>query len=295
MNHNVEVSDIEAFVAVIDCESFTKAADRLSVTKGHISKQVKKLESAMGVRLITRTTRSLSLTDLGKNFYDESKASLMRLNQAVASTVDSSLEVSGKININSVGGIIGEDILGPILAEFGVMYPRVDIDLDFTSTRSNLIGEKFDLIIRMGKLEDSSFMARKISDFKIKTLASPKYLNKFKKIKHPRELKELNCLTGSVKKWSFVNNKTKSKSEVIVAGSFNCSNGRALLNAAKSDLGVVRLPEIYCESEISKGELVPVIQGWDVETVPIYALYYSNKFQTQKLKQLIDFIILKMR
>jgi DNA-binding transcriptional LysR family regulator len=292
MNYNeeVELSDIKAFIAVIESGTFTKAADYLKVTRGHISKQIKALELALGVRLITRTTRSLELTEIGKTFYDQANSSLTLLDNAVSSTINEAQEIKGTIRVNSVGGIIGEDVLAPIIAKFGVKYPEVDLELDFSSHRSNLVGDKFDLIIRMGKLEDSNFMAKKIADIKISTLASPDYINKTKKLKHPKDLKALNCLTGSVKKWNFINIKTRTKSEVIVTGNFNCPSGRALLNAAKNHLGIVRLPTMYCAEELKSGELVETLDQWEVESVPISILYYSNKLQTLKTKLLIDFI-----
>ena len=290
MNNNIELNDIKSFVTVCDLGSFTKAAQQLRVTRGHISKQIKGLEETMNVRLIMRTTRSMSLTDEGKLLYQESKASLTRLYQAVSTTLDDAEEISGTININSVGGIIGEDILAPILANFGTLYPNINIKLDFSSSRSDLIGEKYDLILRMGKLDDSNFMAKKIADFEICTLATPAYLKKNKIAEHPRDFKRLNCLTGSIKKWNFVNNKTKATSSISVSGSFQCPSGKSLLNAAKSDLGVVRLPKIYCEDEIRNGDLASAIKSWSIESVPVYLLYYSNKLQTKKMKLLIDYI-----
>lgn len=290
MNNNVELNDIKAFVAIGEHGSFTKAARKLGITRGHISKQIKKLEEDMGVRLIIRTTRSLTLTNEGAAFFQESKASLTRLYQAVSNTIDDAEEIGGVININSVGGIIGEDVLAPILANFAIIHPKVNINLDFSSTRADLIGDKYDIILRMGKLEDSNFMARKIADFEICTLASPTYLKKFKEIKDPKDLKNHNCLTGSVKKWSFINHKTKAKSQITVSGSFTCPNGKSLLNAAKSGLGIVRLPKLYCSNELKNKKLVSAIKDWDPEKVPIYLLYYSNKLQPKKVSTLIDYI-----
>lgn len=290
MNNNIELNDIKAFVAVAELGSFTKAANQLGITRGHISKQIKKLEEDMGVRLLIRTTRTLSLTTEGKLFFEESKASLTRLYQAVSSAIDDSVDISGTININSVGGIIGEDLLAPILAQFALKYPKIHISLDFSSTRSDLIGDKYDVILRMGKLDDSNFMAKKIADFEICTLASPKYLKQFKPIRDPKELKRLNCLTGSVKKWNFVNTKTNAKSHITVSGNFNCPSGKSLLNAAKSGLGVVRLPKIYCQGELKRNELVSAIKNWRPEKVPIYLLYYSNKLQPKKVSLLIEYI-----
>ena len=268
MNNNIELNDIKSFITICDQGSFTKAASKLQVTRGHISKQIKNLEEKMNVRLIMRTTRSMSLTDEGQLLYKESKDSLTRIYQAISATLDDAEEISGEININSVGGVIGEDILAPILAEFGCIHPDILINLDFSSSRSNLIGEKYDLILRMGKLDDSNFVAKKVADFEICTLATPEYLKKKGKITHPRDFKELNCLTGSVKKWSFTNNKTKANSTISVKGSFQCPSGKSLLNAAKSGLGVVRLPKIYCADEINKGELVLAINNWSIDTVP---------------------------
>lgn len=289
-NENVNLSDVKAFISVIEAGSFTGAAAKLKVTKGHISKQIKALELSLGVRLITRTTRSLFLTDIGKVFYDQANNSLSLLGEAINNTINEAQEIKGKIRINSVGGILGEDLLAPIIAKFGVKYPGVVIELDFSSNRSNLVGDKFDLIIRMGDLEDSNFMARNIANVKICTLASPKYIKQNKKVKHPKDLKNLNCLTGSIKKWSFINNKSKARADVSVEGSFSCPNGRALLNAALNNLGVVRLPELYCQEEIKKGKLVEVVDNWSVANVPVNILYYSNKLQTTKTKLLIDYI-----
>ena len=290
MNNNVELNDIKAFVAIAELGSFTKAASHLGITRGHISKQIKKLEEEMGVRLIIRTTRSLTLTAEGNAFFLESKASLTRLFQAVSSTIDYAEEISGVININTVGGVIGEDVLAPILAKFAVIHPKVHINLDFTSTRADLIGDKYDLILRMGKLDDSNFMAKKIADFEICTLASPEYLNQFSPINDPRDLKAHNCLTGSVKKWSLVNKKTKTKSQVTVSGNFSCPSGKSLLNAAKAGLGIVRLPKIYCLPELKSKKLVPAVTNWEPEKVPIYLLYYSNKLQPKKISALLEYI-----
>lgn len=290
MNNNVELNDIKAFVAIGELGSFTKAANHLGVTRGHISKQIRKLEENMGVRLIIRTTRSLTLTSEGNALFQEAKESLTRLFQAVSSTIDDTNEVNGIININSVGGIIGEDILAPILAKFAVIHPKVHINLDFTSSRSDLVGDKYDLILRMGKLDDSNYIAKKIADFQICTLASPKYLNQFKSLTDPKDLKKLNCLTGSVKKWSFIHASTNIKSQITVSGNFHCPSGKSLLNAAKAGLGVVRLPKIYCLPELKNKELIPAIKNWETELVPIYILYYSNKLQPKKISSLIDFI-----
>ena len=291
MNHNnFELNDLKSFVKVIDCGSFTDAAQELNVTRGHISKQIKKLEESLNLRLINRTTRTLSLTEYGDKLYHEAKASFIQIDQAVKATIQNSEEIAGKIRINSVGEIIGEDIIAPLLAQFCLKYPKVQLALDFSSSRSHLIGDQFDLILRMGKLEDSNFMARKLSDINIHVLASPKYIERNERIKVPKDLESHNCITGSIKKWSFIHSKTKKKTEINVTGNLTCPNGRVLLNCAKAHLGIVRIPEFYCKKELKNKTLVPVFKSWGAEKVPLHALYYSNKLQPKRMALLIDFL-----
>jgi len=216
-------------------------------------------------------------------------------------------QLQGSICINCVGGVIGEDILANIISEFNLQYPDIDVELDFSSPPVDLIAEAFDLVVRMGELANSGLVARRLTDIKVQVLASPDYLAKHTVLKHPKDLEQHNCLTGSIKRWRFHqksmqhNNAPIHELEINVKGNFSCKSGRALINAAKTGNGIVRLPELYCEDEINDNILAPAListsheEQWHSPDVPLFLLYHRNRYQPARLKVLINFICKKFK
>lgn len=304
MRNQPSLSDIRAFVTIAEHGSFTSAADVLNSSRAHISRQLSQLEKNLGVKLIFRTTRTQRLTETGEQFYKQCLSSLQMIDQAVVDAQEDTQALQGSIRINCVGGIIGEDILAQMIADFNLQYPDINIDLDFSSQRVDLIGEGFDLVIRMGDLEDSSLIARKLTNIEVVLLASPSYLARTEPIIHPKNLEQHNCLTGTVKRWQFHqraekhNNAMTHALEIKVTGNFICKSGRALINGALKGNGIVRLPKLYCENEIAQGSLVSVFEQnqvnastqWHSPDVPLFLLYHQNKYQPARLRLLIDFI-----
>ena len=291
MSNNLKLEDIKSFVTIGNYGSFTKAAQALGVSRGHLSKQLKNLESELSVQLVIRTTRSLSLTADGHKFYRRCKEALGGIAGAVEEVLDNSEEMKGKILINCVGGIIGEDIIAPLLADFAALHREVELEIDFNSSRVDLVKDKYDLIVRLGKLEDSEFMARGLGFACMSVLASKDYLSSAPALDCPKDLKKHNCLTGSISTWSFTNRKNqKTIKEVSVSGKYSCKNGRALKNAALKGLGVVRLPEVYCREAVASGVLVEVLDKWAPYRVPIHLLYYDKQYMPARLKGLVDFL-----
>ena len=291
MNNNVALADIRAFVAIADCGSFTRAADQLNASRAHLSRQLNQLEQQLGTQLLIRTTRSQRLTAAGEQFFRRCQEALLTIDQAIIESIDDSQQMHGRLAINCVGGFIGEELLGPMLAEFGRQYRDIELELDFSSQRVDLITEQFDLVVRMGALEDAGFIARQLTEITIETLASPDYLKRHGRPSDPRALKHHNCLTGSVKRWSYTCGEGASKSlDVQVAGNFSCKNGRVLLDAACQGNGIVRLPTLYCRRELAERQLVPVFEHWQAAPVPLHLLYHRNRYQPQRLKTLIDFV-----
>ena len=291
MNNNIALADIRAFVTIATCGSFTKAADTLGGSRAHLSRQLSQLESQLGIQLLIRTTRSQRLTDAGEVFFKKCQNALSGIDQAVLEVIDDSKQLHGPIAINCVGGPIGEEIVAPLVGEFSTHYPDIEINLDFSSQRVDLVGDGFDLVIRMGELDDSRFIARKLIMLPNTLFASPKYLAQHGIPEHPKDLKNHNCLTGSLKRWSFqhVENQ-KQTADVSVSGNFTCKNGRALINSALQNNGIVRVPEFYCEKEFNQGHLVPVFKNWMVAPTPIYLLYHRKKYQPERLKRLIQYL-----
>ncbi|WP_375753631.1 LysR family transcriptional regulator [Vibrio sp. HN007] len=291
MINNINLADIRSFVLIAQLGNFTKAAEALSVSRSHVSRQISSLESQMGVTLLTRTTRTLSLTLAGERFYKQCEKALNGIDQALIAAVDDTEEVRGLIRINCVGGYIGEEIISRYVADFMSLYPLVQISLDFSSHRVDLIQDEFDIAFRMGELEDSGFVAKRLMDIEIVTLASPEYIQKYGNPEHPKELSQHRCLTGSVKRWSFQYVADNSEhSDVNVDGQLVCKNGHALVTGALSGNGIIRVPLMYCSDDVKKGKLTRILPDWEIPKVLFSAIYHKDKYQPIRLRTFIEFV-----
>ena len=291
MNDDINIADIRAFVLIVKAGSFTAAAEQILCSRSHLSKQLSQLESALAVKLIIRTTRTQCLTEQGKLFFEQCSRSFDGVDYAIEQAINDAGTVKGFININCVGGYIGEDIIAPLVSDFIQQYPDVKVNLDFSSRRVDLVAGEFDIVFRMGQLEDSNLIAQKLMDISICTLVSPGYLQNNGQLSHPKELKQHQCITGSLNNWSFIHVKTASKNiDVSVGGSFKCKNGRAMISSALAGNGIVRLPYFYCHKEIANGTLLPVFSDWTIPKSPFYLVYVQDKYQPARLKAFIDFV-----
>ncbi|ABZ75193.1 transcriptional regulator, LysR family [Shewanella halifaxensis HAW-EB4] len=292
MYQDLNLADVRAFTVIAEKGSFTIAAEKLGCSRSHLSKQLTQLERYLGVTLITRTTRAQRLTEQGRFFYERCQHALDIMEQAVAKTVDDAHNLQGKININCVGGYIGEEIVNQLVNDFMTLHPNIQVHLDFSSQRVDLVLDEFDLVFRMGELEDSGLVARKLMDIANCTLASPRYIAKHGRPEHPKELKHHACVTGSVHHWSYHRRSNKShKTEVTITGALLCKNGRVMKSSALAGNGIVRLPEIYCSAELNAGTLVHLFDDWAISDTPLYLLYNRDQFQPARLRQFIEFTI----
>lgn len=291
MKKEVNLSDIKTFVVLAEQGSFTKAAEKLMCTRSHISKQLTQLERSLNVSLLTRTTRTQRLTPQGEAFYERCKSSLNGISNAIDRVLESAESLSGNIKINCVGGHLAEDIISSLVSDFMLEHPEISIELDFSSRRVDLISGEFDFVFRMGELADSALIARKLTDIKIGTYASPQYLCNYGKPENPKALIDHRCITGSVKNWAFINGKTNKKLEVTVNGNLTCKNGRIMVSSAVAGNGIIRVPALYCEPECKKGLLIPLFEQWHVESVPFYLVYAQDKHKPMRLRAFKDYTV----
>ncbi|MGY5538230.1 LysR substrate-binding domain-containing protein [Vibrio brasiliensis] len=291
MLNSLNLADIRSFVLIAQLGSFTKAAQALDVSRSHVSRQISNLENQMSVTLLIRTTRTLKLTDAGKRFYLQCEQALNGIEQAVLGAVDDVEKVQGEIRINCVGGYLGEDVIGQIACDFMQEYPQTQIHLDFSSHRVDLLEEDFDIAFRMGQLEDSGFIARKLMTVEMSTLASPDYLKAMGRPSHPKQLVSHQCLTGSVKRWGYQHKVTHSELEVVIKGHLQCKNGRVLVKGALNHQGIIRVPKVYCLNQIKTGQLIEVFDEWHIPSVSFSAIYHKDRYQPKRLRAFIDFVI----
>jgi len=280
---------IPEFVAVIDTGSFTQAANVLNCSKSHLSQKISRLEQQLGVQLMHRTTRSLHITDIGEQFYQQSKHSLDLLNQAVAQVQEAQNTLCGRIRINSVGGYFGEQILAPAILTFMDVHPDVAIDLDFTSSHVDLIGERYDIAVRMGNLPDSSLVAREIRLKPHYLVAHPNYLSQHSDLCHPNDLRNHKLICGSLLHWVFQNQ--NQQVEVPLEGALCCPNGYVQVAAVKAGLGICRLPDYYAEPLINSGELVAILPQWNQHLTPISVVYPKVRFKVRRIQALVEYLV----
>lgn len=253
------MSDLNFFIKVAELNSYSKAADVLQVSKSHISKKIKKLETELNTNLFVRSTRHVQLSEAGSLFYQKCKVSIEQLQIAKDQIHQKTKIPSGQLRITSAG-IFGEEIISEVVIQLAKKYPRLSIELNFSTEIVDLIEKKFDIAIRFGNLKDSSLYAQKIGSRREYVCVSKKYIDTHEIPKNPSQLKNHNCL-GSASRWSFKMNDKKTLFNV--AGNFNSNNPRVIAKAVNEGLGIAKLPGAYVFEDIRKGKLISILEPYN--------------------------------
>jgi len=283
---------ISEFVAVAEASNFTQAAKKLLISTAQVSRQVSELEQRLNTKLFYRTTRKVTLTEEGQLFYQQCRSILEGLEVAERSLTNLQSLPQGKIKI-SAPVTYGERHIIPLVNQFLIRYPQVEIEVQLSNQRINLIDEGYDLAIRLGQLDDSSLIAKRISSRQHFLCASPSYIQQHGKPETITDLKQHNCLLGSADFWLFSDQKSKEKQgdkKARVSGSLRCNSGLGLVDAALKGIGIVQLPDYYLTKHIASGELAVLLADCQREEEGIWALYPQNRFLASKVRLLIDFL-----
>ncbi|RKF18733.1 LysR family transcriptional regulator [Alginatibacterium sediminis] len=291
MINNTNLADIRSFVLTAQLGNFTKAAEALGVSRSHVSRQISQLEADMGVTLLIRTTRTQRLSLAGARFFRECETALASIDQALLAALDNTEALRGLIRVNCVGGYIGEEIIVKFVSQYMRSQANIDISLDFSSHRVDLIEDDFDVAFRMGQIEDAGFVAKKLMDIEMVTLASPEYVQSHGEVRHPRELSQHRTLCGSVTKWTYINGGDPSQhAEVVVNGRLHSKNGRALVDGALQGNGIIRVPMMYCAQHVESGRLLRIMPEWEIPSVEFSVIYHRDKYQSKRLSSFISYI-----
>ena len=279
------------FLSVVENHSFTAAAKQLKTSVAHISRQVSALEDRLGVKLLHRTTRKVTPTDLGQQYYQQCRPLFDGLKDAENSIINLHDKPVGHLHVTAPVAF-GERIIAPLLSDFLNQYPNLQINLELTNRKLDLIEGSIDLAIRLGNLESSNLKARKLSTRHLHICAAPGYIEKYGTPYSLSELNNHNCLLGTLDYWK-LSDKGKNKN-IRVSGNMRCNSGPALLCAALMGNGIVQLPDYYVSSHISKGELIPLLKSYDPETEGIWAVYPPSRHMLPKVRIFIDFLTSKL-
>lgn len=290
------IPEVEFFVEVIARQSFTDAAEALGVSKSHVSKQVSQLEDRLGVRLLNRTTRKLGLTDAGEAFYDRARRILEELDAAERDIMQLNTVPRGVLRLSAPMSF-GVQYLSPILTDFVAEHTELELDLHLTDRTVGLIDEGFDLVVRIGSLADSSFMARKLAPARLVMVASPDYLAHHGEPQSGQELHEHQCLhytyqaSGSTWRLDAPGGSTVS---IAVRGRVKANSGNVLLDATRSGLGIAIMPEFLCHDALRAGEVVEVLPEWSPGQLAIWALYPHSRHLSAKVRACVDHLVEKL-
>ena len=278
---------VSEFVAVAEAESFTKASKRLGISTAQVSRQVSALETRMATKLFHRTTRKVSVTEVGKIYYQHCRQVLDGLEEAERAITNLQSTPRGLLKITAPV-TYGEGTLAPLINDFIAKYPELEIKITLTNQKIDLIDEGFDLAVRLGQLEDSSMMAKRLGSRTQYVCASPNYLSTYGLPHSLSELEQHNCLQGTLDYWRFQENgKTRN---IRVRGNLTCNSGHALVDAAIKNIGIIQLPDYYVLPFIESGQLVPILEQNRQPEEGIWALYPHNRHLSPKVRMLLDYL-----
>ncbi|WP_117233805.1 LysR family transcriptional regulator [Vibrio maerlii] len=278
---------VTEFVAVAETQSFTAAANKLNTSVAQISRRVSNLESRLAIKLFNRTTRKVSLTEPGLLYFEQCKQLVEGLELAELAVTQMQTVPKGLIKITAPV-TFGEQKIAPLLNQFLLLYPEIDLDINFTNQKLDLIDQGVDVAIRLGQLEDSSMMAKKLAERQLYVCGTPSYLESFGEPHTLSELSHHQCLGGTIEHWRFKNQgRTHS---LKVSGRMKCNSGITLLDAALSSLGLVQLPDYYVRAHIESGQLVEVLSQYKDDREGVWAVYPPNRNLSPKVRALIDFL-----
>jgi len=273
------------FAKVVEHQSFTAAARDLGMSKSAVSKHVSGLEDHLGARLLNRTTRRLALTEIGTAFYERCSRLLEEAEEAELTVTRMSAEPRGELKV-SMPFSFGRLHVMPLMCGFMRAHPHVDLDLTLDDRFVDLIGDGYDLAIRIGSLADSSLIARKLAPSRHVVAAAPDYWQARGVPQAPRDLADHDCLV-----YSYLRTGTQwriGQDTVRVSGRLQANNGDVLLQAAIAGHGVVMLPSFILWEAVRAGQLVPALEDQAAEPVDIHAIYPHSRHLSAKVRAFVD-------
>lgn len=278
---------VSELIAVTETSSFTAAAKKLSISTAQVSRQISALENRLGTKLFYRTTRKVTATEAGQTYYQYCRQLLNGLEEAERAVTNLQNTPRGKLRITAPA-TYGEQKIAPLINDFIRLYPELEVHCHLTNQTVDLVASGFDLAIRLGKLEDSSMIARQLISRRLYVCASPDYLATYGEPHVLSELNHHNCLLGTLEYWRF--NEQTLERNIKVSGNLHCNSGQALLDAALKGIGIVQLPDYYVEPYLASGELFPLLQNYQHSEEGVWALYPHNRHLSSKVRMLVDYL-----
>jgi len=292
------LDDIEVFIAVVETMGFASAARRLRVTTAAVSKSISRLEARLGARLFQRSTRKVSLTEAGETFYAHARQAFEHATAAEDAVRQLNREPSGRLRVAAPMSF-GLERLALWVPEFLARHPALQLEINLDDRTLDLIEGGYDLAIRIGRLGDSSLVARPLGELPVHLVASPEYLVDRGVPAHPHDLQAHNCLlfsyTSSGSEWKFRHDAGDGPVDVTVTGNYRVNSSMALRAAALAGTGIARIPGYQVEAQIASGQLVKLLPEWELAALAAHAVLPVRVQVPAKTRLFIEFVQEKMQ
>ncbi len=281
---------MQIFVRIVETGSFSAVAREQNMLQPTVSKQMSALEQSLGVRLLNRTTRKLSLTEAGREYYERCHQILEDVQEMESDVLGFQNKPTGTLRVNTPVAF-GHIHMVPLLLQFRKKYPELGVDLSLDDRYADLIQEGYDVAIRFGELEDSNLVARHVGSSARVCVASPEYLKKNGVPRDPEDLKHHNCITYTYlfsNTWPF-----KEKGDPIlvkVGGDFRANSGLTIREAALNGTGVASVPALLVSEDIESGRLTSILNEYAPDPIRISAVFPSGRLVPRKVKLFVDFM-----
>ncbi len=290
---NTDLLDgVAVFVGVINTGSFTAAARALGHSTSYVSKVITRLEKRLGSRLLNRTTRTISLTDAGRAYFERCNQIVIDAENAERSINQLQENPSGLLRINAPGSF-GSKYLLDVLSNFMNRYPEVKLEVEFNDRLIDVVAEGYDVVIRVGEIKDSNLVARKFTSSHSVVVASPDYLKRRGQPKQVEDLAQHDCIAYSLlpapSQWVFYKNGVRSS--VTVDPRAMCNSPEIEVAMVVHGIGITRLPLFTCEKEVASGELQVILEDYDQLNYGVYAVYPHRQYLTAKVRAFVDFVV----
>jgi DNA-binding transcriptional LysR family regulator len=279
------------FAKVVESASFAAAARHFDMSPAMVSKHVRTLEERLGVRLLNRTTRRVSATEVGQDYYERSLRILGELEDAERAAGDLQTAPRGLLKVTTSVSY-GARVLSPVVVDFLVAYPDLSIELNLHDHYVDLLEERTDLAIRLGQLSDSSLIAKKLTSVEMVLCASPGYLEANGAPQRPRDLLKHNCLVytySASRAWTLTD--PNGKQEVVrISGRLLANSGDSLLALALKSAGIIYAPDYLVGDDLREGRLLRLLPQYTMPDIPVHAVYPHSRYLSAKTRTLIDFL-----
>ena len=280
-------------VAVVETGSITAAADKLELTIAAVSKRLKALEQELGTRLLTRNTRQLALTEAGHYYYQHCREILEEVTRVEQQLSLMQGRLCGTLRIN-MPMTYGKLRLTKVLLRFMQQYPDIYLHAHLDDAYIDAASGDYDVVIRIGTLNDSRLIARKLETTSLIAVASPDYLAQHGMPQTPQDLEQHHCLhytnVSQREAWTFFDIQGEEH-KALIKGRLSVNNGEVLKQAALNGFGIVVLPDFELGDVLASGKLVKILPNYSAQTMSVYAVYPSRQFLPEKTRALVDFLI----